>query len=412
MSTGDTTQTITVNSGGTYSVLIKNDCGSLTDSVEVIVEYPVEYPILGPDTIICQGDQLVLDPNLPGIDLVWQNGSSNPTYTVFQTGIYWLRISNSCGIFIDSIYVEVQGTPVFSLGPDMPICHQNGDLTLYGPPDMQEYKWSTGDITQNAVFTSPGKYWLEVKNHCFSYTDTIELIPEYPIHVDLGPDTVICETDTYILDPGITNYDVSWNDQSLQPTYQVTSTGWYSATAINNCGIFYDSVYVQVDSIIEPVVVDSLICLDDTITIDLSHYLYDIEWFDGSRERVRKFHEQGVYSIKIFNKCGVFDRDFELNVSNCKCPVHLANSFTPNNDGLNDTYKAVYDCDIKDFSMEIISRWGNTVFYTEDPTAEWDGTLNGTPLPIGVYTYKVYYKWNVYYLDRHENRFGTINLIR
>lgn len=411
-STGESTQTIQVDTSGYFSVLIENDCGILKDSVKVIIEYPLEDLDLGSDTIICQGTQLVLNPGYPGVSRQWQNGSTNESYIVFQTGMYWVDLTNSCGVFKDSIFVEVKGQPVFNLGPDQFLCHQGSELTLSGPPDMKEYKWSNGGLSQEVSISQPGKYWLEISNECFSYTDTIKIIPEYPILMDLGPDTIVCRSDNYVLDPGINNYDVNWNDQSVSPTLLVQRTGWYSATAINSCGVFNDSVYIQVDTIIAPIILDSLICLKDTVTIDLTNYENDIIWFDGSTERVRSFAEEGVYSIQIFNKCGVFNRDFQIDVSNCDCPMYLANSFTPNGDNLNETYKVVYDCDIKDFSFEIFNRWGGRVFYTEDPTEEWDGTFKGQPAAIGVYSYRIYYKWNVYYLDRHETRFGHINLIR
>lgn len=411
-STGESSRTIQVDTAGFYSVIIQNDCGTLKDSVKVNIEFPLEDLDLGPDTIICQGSQLVLDPGYPGVQRRWQNGSSASTYTVFQTGKYWVDLTNTCGIFSDTIFVLIQGPPIFNLGPDQFLCFQGSQLTLTGPPGMQEYNWNNGSQKQDLDISVPGKYWLEVRNECFSFTDTIEILPEYPILMDIGPDTVVCRSNNYVLDPGVNGYEVVWNDQSVQPTYLVQRTGWYSATAINSCGIFIDSVFVQVDTIIAPIILDSLICLKDTVTIDLSHYDNEIQWFDGSTERIRRFAEEGSYAIKIFNKCGVFDREFKIDVSNCDCPMHLANSFTPNGDDLNEKYKVVYDCDIKEYSLEIFSRWGDPVFYSEDPTEEWDGTYKGKPASIGVYSYRIYYKWNVYHLDRHETRFGYINLIR
>lgn len=410
--TGDTTKTIVVTSSGVYSVVISNPCGTITDSVEMTVEYPLDDLNLGNDTIICQGSQLILNPGYANVPRKWQSGSTAASYIVYQTGFYWVELNNACGSFRDTIYVEVQGDPIFSLGPDAFICRSDGNLTLFGPPDMQEYNWSNGEQTQNIEIKNAGKYTLEVKNYCFYYSDSIIVIPEDPIIMDLGPDTVVCATDQFVLDPGIVNYNVHWNDQTIQPTKEVNKTGWYWAGASNSCGLVFDSIYVQVDTVIDPIVIDSLICLDDTLIIDLSDYLYDIQWFDGSFEKIRKFSEEGLYPIKIYNKCGIFDRYFEVTVTNCECPVYLANSFTPNGDDLNDAYKVVYDCDIKDYSMEIISRWGIQVFYTEDPTVEWDGTFNGEPMPIGVYSYKVYYKWNVYHLDRHQTRMGVITLVR
>lgn len=410
-STGETTQQIIIDSAGVYSVEIKNNCGTIRDSVEVMVEYPLEFN-LGNDTIICTGDQLLLDPGHPGVERKWNTGSIGPSYIVFQTGKYWVDLINTCGIYTDTIYVEVQGDPVFSLGADTVICGINGQLDLVGPSGMRQYLWNDGQQTQTGRFTQAGKYWLTVSNHCFSYTDTILVEPEYPIDMNIGPDTIVCETETYILNPGVTNYPVFWDNNTVAPTRLVIKSGWYWAMAVNSCGSFIDSAYIQVDTIIDPIKIDTLLCREDSVTLDLSDYLYDFEWFDGSKERIRTFKEEGIFPITIYNECGVFEREFEIVLSNCDCPFYIANTFTPNSDGLNDEFKVVHDCPIEEYSIEIFSRWGTSVFYSEDPNETWDGTFKGKELPVEVYTYKVYYKWKVYSLDRRKTRFGYINLIR
>lgn len=63
----------------------------------------------------------------------------------------------------------------------------------------------------------------------------------------------------------------------------------------------------------------------------------------------------------------------------------VASAFTPNGDGMNDTYY-IRSKNVKSFHMDIYDRWGQTVFSTNDITQGWDGTFKGTPQPTGVYT--------------------------
>jgi gliding motility-associated-like protein len=66
----------------------------------------------------------------------------------------------------------------------------------------------------------------------------------------------------------------------------------------------------------------------------------------------------------------------------------LPNAFTPNGDGLNDTYKGKGVTDfIGGFTMRIYSRWGELVFETTDPGEGWNGRKfnTGSDLPSGVY---------------------------
>ena len=61
------------------------------------------------------------------------------------------------------------------------------------------------------------------------------------------------------------------------------------------------------------------------------------------------------------------------------------NTFTPNNDGYNDTFKAKECQNISEFHAHIYNRWGEEIYDWTNPEGEWDGTRNGTPVEDGVY---------------------------
>lgn len=70
--------------------------------------------------------------------------------------------------------------------------------------------------------------------------------------------------------------------------------------------------------------------------------------------------------------------------------AYIPNSFTPNNDGINDVF-LVYGENILQVSMEIYDRWGARIFYSEDYTVGWDGRYKNEWCPAGVYTYIIKY---------------------
>lgn len=75
--------------------------------------------------------------------------------------------------------------------------------------------------------------------------------------------------------------------------------------------------------------------------------------------------------------------------------VFFPTAFTPNDDGLNDSYGISNPYAIKDLiSFEIYDKWGGKVFNTTDPFALWDGKSNGSPLNPGVFLYRVAYRCN------------------
>ncbi len=70
--------------------------------------------------------------------------------------------------------------------------------------------------------------------------------------------------------------------------------------------------------------------------------------------------------------------------------ITIPNSFSPNGDGMNDEFKAVYNCAVS-FQMLVFNQWGNIIFQAGDIATGWDGTYKGEPVPSGNYTYRIIY---------------------
>lgn len=69
-----------------------------------------------------------------------------------------------------------------------------------------------------------------------------------------------------------------------------------------------------------------------------------------------------------------------------KIPV-IPNTFTPNGDGINDTWVIKYLNDYPNATVEIFNRYGGRVFYSNGYGIPWDGRQNGTDSPVGTYYY-------------------------
>lgn len=68
--------------------------------------------------------------------------------------------------------------------------------------------------------------------------------------------------------------------------------------------------------------------------------------------------------------------------------IFIPNAFTPNGDGLNDTFGVSGEA-IHDFSLKIYNRWGDLIYESSNPREQWDGTFMGEPVPAGNYIYKL-----------------------
>lgn len=68
--------------------------------------------------------------------------------------------------------------------------------------------------------------------------------------------------------------------------------------------------------------------------------------------------------------------------------LHLPTAFTPNGDGLNDTFGPVGE-GIEGYKITVFNRWGEVIFSSRSVNEKWDGHHKGSPVPIGVYNYEV-----------------------
>jgi gliding motility-associated-like protein len=88
--------------------------------------------------------------------------------------------------------------------------------------------------------------------------------------------------------------------------------------------------------------------------------------------------------------------------------LFIPNSFTPNNDNLNDTFNPIIPY-YKKVAMQIFDRWGGLIYTTNDIQNGWNGTYKNLVSPNDVYIYKI----NVEYFDgTTKNINGTVTLIR
>ena len=133
----------------------------------------------------------------------------------------------------------------------------------------------------------------------------------------------------------------------------------------------------------------------------------------GSSSEINPIHEYDGLSdyyaqLTVTNALGCTDSAYTL----VEGPVivYIPNAFTPNNDGINDGFQVVIS-DVVYYEINIFNRWGEQVFYSQDPDEVWMGNVNGGDhyVPAGLYNYRL--RWKGSRTDAEELS-GTIELMR
>ena len=239
-------------------------------------------PNLGPDTLICAGTALTLQPDSTYNSYTWSNGASTSSITINTAGTYWLDVPSGCGLARDSIVVTVQQASL-NLGPD--VFHCFGDSSfLQATGSTGSYLWSNGATSAAIYAQNAGTYVLNViDNLGCSAQDVI---------------------DVSVLQPDTTTSNLSLCVGSSFSFYgqTITSAGTYQTTLSNQLGC--DSlVYLNVTMEADTSYVSMTICSDSLLV------------FNGLN-----ISNPGVYTVHLNNQNGC-DSMVVLTLSEWALPV-------------------------------------------------------------------------------------------
>ncbi|MEZ4740509.1 MAG: gliding motility-associated C-terminal domain-containing protein [Flavobacteriales bacterium] len=153
--------TYSIVQGGTYWVALSLLGCTVRDTLEV-AELPLPVVDLGPDRSICSAAVIVLDATSPDSDAYrWQDGSTDPTFTVPAASLYWVELSNDCGVASDSIRITEDPLLGFDLGPDPVLC-DGGELLVDVTIPGASYLWQDGSTLPRYLITMAGQYSVEI----------------------------------------------------------------------------------------------------------------------------------------------------------------------------------------------------------------------------------------------------------
>ncbi len=153
----------------TYYVYGSTDTASFT----VHVINPPEVN-LGNDTILCQGDLLLLEAATTNASYLWQDNSINSYYKISREGKYWVEVSVYNCSASDSINVHYKPSPRISLGNDTTLCKGNV-LFLNAATKDATYEWQDQSSDAHFYATESKEYWVKVTVDNCTTTDIVQL---------------------------------------------------------------------------------------------------------------------------------------------------------------------------------------------------------------------------------------------
>jgi len=372
---------INVTAGDRYMICF-NNYSSVSGIVPMVfggtailgLEDPPKVDIIADNSIICRGDTAVLTATnaATGSKYIWNTGNTTASINVDpkSTTSYWVKAYlYNCESLISrdtfNLVVDQSLNSTFELSSSSVCINEIINVDYKGnATEKANYFWDFGDASILSV-SSKGSYKLSYSS---AGSDKISLFVKDGncISTLTSKDISIAsipEADFDIVPPSATISDpvISFQNQSKDA----------------NADIIWD--------------------FGDSTKAYLNNPFHT-------------FRSSGEFSVKltVFDISGCSDSLIKTVEIRPNIKFFAPNSFTPNNDGLNDTFYGMGE-GIKEYNLYIYNIWGVEIFQSNDQNATWDGTANGIPAKGGFYVYL--FKLKDY--DGNEHNFlDYITLIR
>lgn len=184
-----------------------------------------------------------------------------------------------------------------------------------------------------------------------------------------------------------------------KPQHQFPTPGTYNITAVIYDRCFVDTAVAEVTITPDQKVAlpehltDTTLCMGEELVYNVyAPNVTQYVWDNLSTSPERKITETGDYTITIYNDCSFDYKTFHVAFRECTCNSFIPNAFTPNHDGINDTFGPVFDCSPQDYVFNVYDRYGQKIFSSAKKDKAWDGKIGSEIASPGIYAYTVLYR--------------------
>ena len=377
---------------GDYQLTLTSTAGYLTDActnpATGTYDFTIEAANLsvnaGADVQLCPGESVTLNATGDFTSVEWTNGPTTADYTVSSAGNYQVTaMANGCTVS-DNVQVTMIAVQPWNLGNDTTEC-SNHPLVYNTTLPVQ---WENGQVGTSSTPDGEGYWAASIQLQGCIIEDSVYItVVDAPI-LSIGNDTLLCDGEILAINTSVL---CSWNGGPQTSSIQIGQAGNYIASYSDGVCIVSDEINVQFSS--GPTLPWSgtyTYCQGEEALFDAQDSDADsLIWWNNDTVWSQSIDSTGNYFVQLFNECGSFTASFSIIMNDCSDYAYFPNSFTPNQDGINDAWRPQLN-NYKSYQIDIFDRWGQVVFHSNDPEEYWMGnTANGLYfVRDGVYNYR------------------------
>jgi gliding motility-associated-like protein len=210
----------------------------------------------------------------------------------------------------------------------------------------------------------------------------------------LPNDTVACNEKSMVLDLKNTNSDTTLLDnQIVFPPISISKPGTYNLILKNK--VCQSEGNIKIDFVDTPPIslpIDSAYCTEEPYFATVNGF-ENVIWDTNKYDNPFEIRDNLTHTYVAKYKGCLIKGNVQIPRKTCPFPeiMYIPTIFSPNDDGINDFFE-VFGEGFTLKKMSIFDRWGNQIFYSEKPDANWNGSFRNEASPPSIYTYHLEYQ--------------------
>jgi hypothetical protein len=311
-SDNETTQSITVNTAGNYSVTVTNanNCSATSAATSVVVNaLPSSKTTQVGTNTFCAGGSTVLTASATG-SYLWSNNATTQSITVTASGNYSVTVTdaNNCSVTSSPYAIVVNPSPTATITAGGATTFCSGGQVILTASAGSSYLWSNGATTQSITVNATGNYSVTVTNatNCSATSAAtsvvVNALPSSKT-TQVGANTFCAGGSTVLTASATGSY--LWSNSATTQSITVTASGNYSVTVTdaNNCSARSAAYAIVVTpSPAATVTADgaTTFCAGGSVILTASagsSYL----WSSGETTQSIRVNASGNYSVTVTN---------------------------------------------------------------------------------------------------------------
>lgn len=308
-----TTNQVTIDQAGEYSVLITNGDNCSETITTLVIEQPNPTPQISGDDHICFGETTTLTVTETYNAYAWSNTSTDAQITLDQAGTYTVTVTDNegCeGIASFDLTASPDLTP--TIDGVLDICPDESTVLTSSADATLMHSWSPGgangtQLTVNAA----GTYTLTVEDDAACTATASVTVNQFDTpQAEILGDLILCENEVSTLSLS-ENFDTyTWSNNTSQPTIDIDQAGTYGVTVtdVNGCTA-QDEVVAQAIDISVEITGDQAICAGEQTTFSVPDQFDSYQWSSNATINTITANTTGTYSVTVSDVNGCMATD-------------------------------------------------------------------------------------------------------